>query len=150
MPALLVLYANARTFMTANGNPNQWWGGYPKKELLERDIEAGQLYICEDDGMIHAAFVLALGDDPTYAYIEGEWKNDRPYGTLHRIASSGKRRGMTDWIVRWAFEQTGNLRADTHALNTPMQKAFERNGFVHCGTIWVEDGTPRMAYHKVK
>lgn len=150
LPALMILYANARTFMSEHGNPDQWWGGYPKRELLESDIEAGQLYVCVESEQIHAVFVLALGDDPTYAVIEGAWKNDCPYGTLHRIASSGERRGMTDWIVQWAFAQTGNLRADTHALNLPMQKAFERNGFVHCGTIWVEDGTPRMAYHKTK
>ena len=150
LPALLILYANARSFMAEHGNPDQWWGGYPKRELLESDVEAGQLYVCEENERIHAVFVLALGDDPTYAVIEGAWKNDRPYGTLHRIASSGERRGMTDGIVQWAFAQTGNLRADTHARNLPMQKAFERNGFERCGIIYVADGTPRIAYHKTK
>ena len=29
-----------------------------------------------------------------------------------------------------------------------MRRAFERNGFERCGTIWVEDGTPRIAYQK--
>ena len=86
-----------------------------------------------------------------YAVIKGEWKNHLPYGTLHRIASTGERRGMMDVIVDWAFEKTGgNLRGDTHELNLPMQTAFERNGFERCGIIWVEDGTPRIAYHKTK
>jgi len=150
LPVLMTLYANARKFMAENGNPDQWWGGYPKQDLLESDIKAGQLYVCEEKERIYGVFVLAMGDDPTYAVIDGAWKNDRPYGTLHRIASSGEKSGITDCIVRWSFDRTGNLRADTHALNLPMQKAFERNGFIHCGTIWVEDGTPRMAYHKVK
>jgi len=147
---LMNLYAGARQFMADHGNPRQWWGGYPTREMLEGDLSADQLYVCEEDGQIYAAFVLALGDDPTYAVIEGAWKDDRPYGTLHRIASSGERRGMTDVIVRWAFEKTGNLRADTHELNLSMQNGFTRNGFERCGIIYVEDGTPRIAYHKTK
>ena len=147
---LMTIYAGARQFMADHGNPNQWWGGYPTREMLEGDIAAGQLYVCQEGEVIHAAFVLALGDDPTYAVIEGAWKNDLPYGTLHRIASSGERRGMTDVIVRWAFDQTGNLRADTHELNLPMQNAFTRNGFERCGIIYVDDGTPRIAYQKTK
>ena len=150
LDTLMELYAGARKFMADNGNPNQWWGGYPTREMLKGDLAAAQLYVCEENACIHAAFVLAMGEDPTYAVIEGAWKDDRPYGTLHRIASSGQRRGMTDEIVRWAFEKTGNLRADTHELNLPMQKAFERNGFEACGVIYVDDGTPRIAYQKTK
>ena len=147
---LMDLYAAARTFMAEHGNPNQWWGGYPTRDMLENDIVLQQLYVCEEAGHIYAAFVLALGDDPTYAVIEGAWKDSRPYGTLHRIASSGEKRGMTDEIVAWAFGQIANLRADTHELNKPMQHAFERNGFERCGIIYVDDGTPRIAYQKTK
>lgn len=147
---VLALYENARRFMAQNGNAGQWAGGYPQRALIEQDIALGRSYVCEEAGRILATFVLALGDDPTYRVIEGAWKNDRPYGTLHRVASSGERRGMTDSIIQWAFAKTGNLRGDTHAQNIPMQRAFERNGFEHCGTIWVEDGSPRIAYQKAE
>lgn len=149
LPVLNELFANAKAFMASKGNPDQWEPGYPHC-VLERDIEKEQLYACEEGGHIYAAFVMAVGDDPTYACIEGAWKNNLPYVTLHRIASTGERRGMMDVIVRWAFEQCANVRGDTHELNLPMRNAFVRNGFEHCGTIWVEDGTPRMAFHKVK
>ncbi len=149
LPVLNELFTNAKAFMAAKGNPDQWEPGYPHC-VLESDIEKEQLYVCEEDGHIYAAFVMAAGEDPTYAHIEGAWKNDLPYVTLHRIASGGERRGMMDVIVRWAFEQCANVRGDTHELNLPMRSAFVRNGFEHCGTIWVEDGTPRMAFHKVK
>ncbi len=33
------------------------------------------------------------------------------------------------------------------ALNV-MQKVFEKNGFKRCGIIYVEDGTPRIAYQR--
>ena len=150
MEKLLALFAGARQFMAEKGNPNQWWGGYPARELLESDIAKQQLYVCEEDGNLYAAFVMAVGEDPTYQLIEGAWKNDLPYVTLHRIASTGEKRGMMDLIARWAFEQHANVRGDTHELNLPMRNAFERNGFEYCGTIWVDDGTPRRAYHKVK
>ena len=116
-------------------------------KIIAGEIPSSKVY---EDEKILAAFVLAPGDDPTYAVIDGAWKDDRPYGTLHRIASSGEKRGMVDVIVDWAFQKTGNLRGDTHEKNLPMQKAFERNGFERCGIIYVEDGTPRIAYHKTK
>ena len=34
MHAMLALFANARKFMAEKGNPNQWWGGYPTREML--------------------------------------------------------------------------------------------------------------------
>ena len=149
LPVLNELYTNAKAFMRCMGNPDQWEEGYPHC-VLERDIARKQLYVCEENGHIYAAFVMAEGEDPTYRVIEGAWKNDLPYVTLHRIASTGEKRGMMDFIVAWAFAQCANVRGDTHERNLPMRRAFERNGFAHCGTIWVEDGTPRMAFHKVK
>lgn len=149
LPALHALYAGARHFMAQMGNADQWVADYPDR-VLSQDLARDQLYVCEVDGEMAAAFVLALGDDPTYRAIEGDWKNDAPYGTLHRVASSGKRPGMMDTIVRWAFAKTGNLRGDTHEKNLPMRRAFERNGFERCGTIWTEDGSPRIAYQKTK
>lgn len=150
MEQLMVLFANARQFMADHGNAGQWWGGYPTREMIEADIAAGESYVCEEDGHIYASFVMINRPEPTYQKIDGAWKNDLPYGTLHRIASTGEKRGMVDTIVDWAYQQCGNLRGDTHELNLPMQKAFERNGFLRCGTIWVADGSPRIAYHKTE
>ena len=35
---------------------------------------------------------------------------------------------------------------DTHENNRVMQRAAERYGFKKCGTIYVADGSPRIAY----
>lgn len=151
LPRLLSLYANARAFMAQHGNPDQWAGGYPAPELLREDIRLGHLYVCERQEKLLAAFVLAMGEDPTYAAIEdGVWENNQPYGTIHRLASSGEEHGLTDEVVRWAFARIGNLRADTHEKNLPMQRAFERCGFRKCGIIHVADGTARLAYQKTE
>ena len=128
--------------------PGQWGTRYPSRETVEADITGERCYVCEEEGRLYAAFILVFGEDPTYRVIDGAWKNDRPYATLHRVASSGKKRGMVDVIVKWAFSRHPNLRGDTHERNLPMRRAFERNCFERCGTIWVEDGTPRIAYQK--
>ncbi|MFR2460126.1 MAG: GNAT family N-acetyltransferase, partial [Christensenellales bacterium] len=46
LDAIMAIYASARKYMAANGNPTQWGNGYPARELLESDIEKHQLYVC--------------------------------------------------------------------------------------------------------
>ena len=41
-----------------------------------------------------------------------------------------------------------NLRIDTHKDNKIMINLIEKAGFERCGTIYVDDGTPRIAYQK--
>ena len=36
---IMPLYAYARKFMAANGNPHQWYGNYPASEDILKDIE---------------------------------------------------------------------------------------------------------------
>jgi hypothetical protein len=43
----------------------------------------------------------------------------------------------------------GNIRIDTHKDNTIMQHILESHHYIKCGTIYADDGTPRIAYQKV-
>ncbi|MCI6276921.1 MAG: N-acetyltransferase [Clostridium sp.] len=148
---LMDIYAHGKEIQCKTGNPTQWLDGYPKKELIEKDILNGICYVVEEDNNIIGVFAFIEGDDPTYKVItDGKWLNDRPYGTIHRIASSGEKKGVFDECVKWCFEKCGNLRIDTHENNKIMQKLIIRNGFEYCGQIRVEDGSPRMAYEKIK
>lgn len=150
LDAIMGIYENARLFMSRAGNPTQWGTVYPKRELLMDDIDKKQCYVCADGKEIRAVFVLKMGDDPTYAVIEaGAWKNNAPYGTIHRLAGDGKARGVTKLCVDFCRGKIPNLRADTHRNNTIMQHLLEKNGFEPCGTIYVEDGSPRIAYQSV-
>ena len=72
LPRILAIYDAARRFMRQNGNMVQWVNGYPSEPLLRQDIANGNLYVMEDAGGIYCAFALVIGDDPTYAQIEGE------------------------------------------------------------------------------
>ena len=145
----LDIYDSARWFMRSRGNAVQWVNGYPSEELLRADVAAGQLYVMEDTGGVYAVFAFLLGDDPTYAYIEGAWRDDSAYGTLHRLGSDGTHHGVFAESAAWAAGRCSHLRADTHADNLTMQRCLEREGFVRCGTIYVEDGTPRVAFERI-
>ena len=116
------VYAAARAFMRASGNMLQWVDGYPQRKLLEEDIQKKQLFVIEENGAVHGVFAFILGSDPTYAYIEnGQWPNDKPYGTIHRIGTDGTIHGAVKMARDFALQQVDEVRADTHADNKPMQ-----------------------------
>ena len=96
LPEILKIYARARETMAAAGNPAQWGTSFPPEELLKEDIDSNRLFVYLVNGELEAVFAFILGPDPTYAVIEdGQWLNDTlPYGTIHRLASAGKRKGV--------------------------------------------------------
>lgn len=50
-----------------------------------------------DETGIHGVFALFDGAEPTYAHIEeGEWLNDEPYVTIHRLAGDGRVHGCSN------------------------------------------------------
>lgn len=147
----LEIYKNAREYMRQNGNPDQWGTEYPYEHLIVEDIEIGRLYVADCDGSIEGVFLMESGPDDTYLEIEGEWLNEEPYYVIHRIASSGRVKGVVKAAVEFALKHTQNVRIDTHEKNLTMQSVLTRLGFKHCGTIYVfapwEGKSPRMAYH---
>lgn len=151
LPDILNIYEHARIFMEKSGNPTQWAGGYPQKELLLQDIAKGQFYLCRNARTVYGAFVFIIGEDETYARIEnGSWLSDAPYGTIHRIAGNGMEKGVFAEAVSWCERQIPHLRIDTHQDNRIMRHLIEKHGFRKCGIIYVADGSPRIAYEKIQ
>ena len=148
LDVLMDIFEVARRFMQATGNPNQWINGYPGRELMEREVEAGHCFVCIDDRQeIIGTFCFILGEDPTYAYIEdGSWPDQEPYGVIHRLATNGKQKGMSEACLDWCFERWPNVRVDTHRDNKVMQHILTKYGFQRCGIIYVKNGTERIAY----
>ncbi len=148
--AIMSCYDAARRYMRASGNYSQWINGYPSQELVAEDIATGINYVGEDeDGEIVMAFAFIIGDDPTYSVIEdGQWLNNRPYGTIHRLGSTGRHRGILKLCVDYCMSYIGNICLDTHADNATMQRAAEKLGFTRCGIIYCIDGSPRVAFQK--
>ena len=151
---MMEIYAKARNFMADHGNPNQWGPTHwPPRSLLEQDIARQCSYVCVQDGRVVGAFFFEAGDhaEPGYDRIEdGCWRGGDCYGVVHRLASDGSVPGVGSFCVNWAFARCGHLRMDTHGDNVVMQRLLQKLGFVHCGTIYVEeDSYPRLAYEKI-
>lgn len=148
LAAILAVYDAGRTYMRANGNHKQWTNGYPTPDLVAEDIRGGHSFVCEEAGEIVGVFCYFDGPDPTYAYIEGAWLNDAPYGVIHRIAVTAHRRGVASACYDFCLARCGNLKVDTHNDNHPMQQSLKKNGFSPCGTIYLANGDPRIAFQK--
>ena len=153
IPKLLDIYEEAKAYMRKTGNMTQWSGNYPSQEDIREDLDRGWLYVCaeEDSEEPLAVFAFFIGEEPNYRKIyEGAWLNEEPYGVIHRIALSGKARGWgaAKACMDYAESCSRNLRIDTHADNLPMQGLIRKCGFLPTGIIYVEDGTPRLAFQK--
>lgn len=147
LPVIMDIYGKARAFMRENGNPTQWRMGYPAKEMIEHDIEAGEFYVCAEGDRIEGVFAFIIGEDATYQEIwDGAWHSADTYGTIHRLASAGETKGIAQVCFAFCFSLCPYLRIDTHKDNLPMQAAIRKYGFKRCGIIHVADGSERIAF----
>ena len=153
---LMDIYAYARKFMAEHGNPNQWGPtNWPPRDVILDDIELGNSYVVlNDEGIVIGGFCYKYGVDVEEPYLgieEGEWKDNSAYGVIHRLAGDGSEKGIAEFSLNWAFNESGHLRVDTHEDNLVMQNIldkmnFERRGIIHV----IEDNYPRIAYEKSK
>ncbi len=149
---LLDIFEQGRRIMRENGNLKQWTGGYPTREIVERDIENENSYVCLDESdEIVGTFAFIPGEEPTYARIyEGQWLDeDQSYATIHRLASTVDSHGVAAACLEWCERQISNLRADTHRDNYILQHILLKHGFSYCGVIYLQNGDERLAYQKI-
>ena len=164
------IFDEARGTIAALGI-DQWQNGYPSREVIEKDIELSQSRVVVTDGgvctasgtlggRICATFALIFDGEPTYDRIYfGEWltgSDSKSYVAIHRVAISvaSRGRGIAGEIVEYAANAAralgrASLRIDTHRGNVVMRKMLEKQGFSHCGTIYLENGDERVAYEKL-
>ena len=158
LTALLYLYEQGRTAIARFGI-DQWQNGYPAEADIVKDIADDVLWVSEDPevpGKIASVMALIFTGEPTYDVItEGKWLSGdtHDYAAIHRITVSPDFRnrgvaGQTMAFGKASAKTAGftSLRIDTHKGNLAMRGMLEKNGFTHCGTIFLESGAPRVAY----
>lgn len=148
---IMEIIRQAKQYFHDNGIP-QWQSEYPDETDIRADIENNGGVVLEENGEIEAYCYIAIMQDPNYEVIEGRWLNDSPYAVMHRtcVRNTCKGKGAAGMFVEYAKKkvlETGlcDIRVDTHELNTSMRHMVKKAGFVECGIIHVEDGTPRVA-----
>ncbi len=136
---------------------DQWQNGYPNAEVIAADIAADHSYVVEAaDGTIVGTAVISFDGEPTYAAIyDGEWLDDSTYAVIHRIAVAdcAKCCGVASLIEQYTRQLClargiDDIRIDTHRDNTPMQRFLAKRGYQLCGTILLQSGDSRLAYHR--
>src|SRR5699024_5922701 len=148
-PALHELFNTGRQRQRQNGI-TQWAEGYPSEELIREDIKREAAYICvTDEGERVGAISVFTEPDPTYFEIEGEWLNDEPYASVHRIVTNGQIKGLGQYLLKWVQRQYDNIRIDTNKENEPMKHVLTKLGFEYCGVIYLENNDARNAYHYI-
>ena len=74
---MLEVYAGARAFMAAHGNPDQWGAdNWPPEALIRTDIKSGKSFVClsgtepspPDCGNIVGVFYFDFGPEPEPDY----------------------------------------------------------------------------------
>ena len=150
LEATLKIYDDARKYMRAHGNLEQWADGYPAENDIKNDIADGNSYVVTDDkDTIICVFAFIKGPDITYREIfEGSWPNANDYYVIHRIAVSEHRKGVASFVYNECLKIAGTIRIDTHRDNYPMQNSLIKNGFKYCGIIHLLSGAERLAYQK--
>jgi len=151
---IIPAFEAARGYLCSRG-VDQWQDGYPDRAAVEGDLASGRAYVLETSGRAVAYAALCFGDEPTYAEINGAWKNDLPYAAVHRVAVADGYKGMGlagqlfSGLEAAALERgVSELRCDTHADNRSMRRHLEKCGFEFCGGIRLANGDPRLAYQK--
>ncbi|MFV0480322.1 MAG: GNAT family N-acetyltransferase [Anaerorhabdus sp.] len=152
--ALMNIINQAKDYLKRMGI-DQWQNGYPNEETISSDIEQGVSYVVQENDIIVGAMALIFQDEKTYRSIDGKWLSDGDYGVVHRlvIKEQLKGKGIADKLLDEAVTQARNqgiefLRIDTHRDNLSMQRWINKNNFVFCGIIQLEDGALRNAYEK--
>ncbi len=155
---LMELFGKASATMALLGI-DQWQDGYPSRELIEGDIAEGRSYVVLCGGKIIGTTVLLADGEPDYEKIyDGKWLTDgKGYLTIHRITVDPEARGTGAASAIFAYAKKvakerglGSVRVDTHRGNIPMRRSLEKNGFIHCGSIYLRaNGRHRVAYEKV-
>ena len=155
---MLSIFDEARASIARLGI-DQWQNGYPHRAVIESDIEMGYSRVVTLDGEVVSTFAVIDDGEPTYDTIyNGEWLtgNSKDYIAIHRVAIliSCRGRGIASRIIEYAKDSARqnncrSIRIDTHRGNVVMRKMLEKQGFIHCGTIYLDSGDERVAYELI-
>jgi GNAT superfamily N-acetyltransferase len=153
-PAVTAIYDGARKILKESGIP-QWQEGVPGRESFITDVRAGVSYVLEDEGRV-VATVQIIDEEPYYSGItDGAWQEEKAV-VAHRVAvcNECRKHGVGSLLLqnaeRIALERGKKaVRLDTHELNYRMRGMLEKNGYKAVGTVYVPDGSPRIAYEKL-
>lgn len=158
LPAIMDIIHDAQAYLASLGI-DQWQNGYPDEHKILTDILNNESYIVTNkEAQIMATAMFTTRPDPTYTVIDGRWLTHdyAKYGVIHRMAVNNnfRKHGLAKFIFSQCEQMlkdshTASMRIDTHEENQGMQRLLQKLGYVHCGIIYTDDGSKRLAFEKL-
>lgn len=145
---------DAKKFQQEQGF-HQWSDDYPNIGNIKEDIRQQSGYALKVNGQLAGYMCISFDGEPDYLDIDGSWHSDKPYAVIHRMALSRefRRKGFADTafhlIEKLCLERNiSYLRIDTDSCNKRMQHILEKNGFIYCGVVMIEN-SEKLAFDKL-
>jgi GNAT superfamily N-acetyltransferase len=140
--------------MNADNN-FQWDENYPQEKDFRQDIEKGDLYVAERDGIM-LGFVCVNKTEPV-EYNGLKWSSKEEAMVVHRMAVNPayRRNGVGTELMRFADElalknNIRYLKTDTNSVNTKMNALFVKCGYKFIGEMsFLGKETPFYCYDKL-
>lgn len=156
IPQIMEIITQAQEAFKQNG-VDQWQNNYPNISIINADIEAETSYVITENQTVIGTIVVSFNGEDSYNKIyNGQWLCNQRYAVVHRMAINNQHKGLG--YASLMFKEIENLcfknrvfsiKVDTHQQNITMLKLLQKNGFIYCGTVLLEDNSERMAYEKL-
>lgn len=140
--------------MHSYGN-TQWDENYPQEKDFLKDIQKGDLYICEQEGNL-AGFICINKIEPA-EYIDLPWSLQETSLVVHRMAVNPifRKRGIGTELMQFTDElalinNIRYLKTDTYSINTKMNAMFIKCGYKLVGEMsFLSKEKPFYCYEKI-
>lgn len=152
IPAIAVIYDAILDLEEAGALTIGWERGvYPTAETARAAIEAGDMFVLEDGGVVLASARINREQMPAYAMVHWQYEaRDEQVMVLHTLTvdPAHSRRGYArqflnyyEWYAR--ENHCVALRIDTNARNAVARAMYARSGYIESGVIPCEfNGIP--------
>lgn len=137
LQSILELFSRAVEHLRARGI-DQWDEHYPTSEIIENDINSGNMCVlCEDETIVSA---IVINEHQEEEYEQGQWKDDSKPAVIHRLCvdpkaqSKGIGRRMMDYAERLINEKDyTSIRLDVFSQNPRAYQLYKNLGYLHTG-----------------
>ena len=161
MDALLDILEQAKAYLRESG-VDQWQEGYPNREALLADMEAGRGWIFECEGRPAGYECISMSPEECYRDIDGAWLTEgENYAVIHRAmaAADFRHTKLASEMFSLAEDLAAGMgrqsvRVDTHRDNMAMNRLCEKLGYTLCGVVDLSSVDPahdskRNGYEKI-
>ena len=142
-------YDQAVKYLCEHINYPKWtYKEYPSEGSVREKTEAGQQFMCVENGKVVGAFVL--NDDPQGQYENAQWLKQLTLGeymVCHTLATDpavqgkGIGRQMVECCIEYAKSHGYKaIRLDVVPENIPARRLYEKCGFQYVGDVDLERG----------